>query len=93
MKRVNFLRIYNRPPTKQMIEKLKHCLEKEAQGTDPCLAEEMKSSLAGLYKRGFVETKMEVVNNKKLLCIYVTNSGKEFLNSQEDSNFPKTEKN
>lgn len=93
MKKVNFLRIYNRPPTKQMIEKLRHCLEKQEQGAIPCLAEEMKSSLAGLYKRGFVETKMEVVNNKKLLCIYVTNMGKEFLNLLDDTNFPKTENN
>ncbi len=93
MKKVNFLRIYNRPPTKQMIEKLKLCLEKEAQGHNPCLAEEMKSSLAGLYKRGFVETRMEVVNNKKLLCIYITSMGKDFLQSLEDSDFPGIEEN
>ena len=45
----------------------------------PFLAEEMKSSLPGLYKRGLIETKMEVINNKKLLCIYVTEMGKKFL--------------
>ncbi len=71
----------NRPPTKRMIAKLKECLEKESKSTDkiPCMPEEMKSSLAGLYKRGLVETRMEHVNNKKLLCIYVTESGKKFL--------------
>lgn len=57
----------------------------------PCFAEEMKSSLAGLYKRGFVETKMEVINDKKILCIYITQSGKEFLESLERSQFPKIE--
>ena len=65
---------FHRPPTERMIEKLKQCFKKEK-----CFAEEMKSSLPGLYKRGFVETKMEIINDKKLLCIYVTESGKRFL--------------
>lgn len=64
----------HRPPTERMVNKLRQCLEKEK-----CFAEEMKSSLPGLYKRGFVETKMEIVNDKKLLCIYVTDSGRKFL--------------
>ena len=70
-----------RPPTKRMIEKLRECLEKESLngGNIPCLPEEMKSSLAGLYKRGFIGTRMEVINNKKILCIYVTDTGKNFL--------------
>lgn len=70
-----------RPPTKRMIEKLQDCLDKEslADGRIPCLPEEMKSSLAGLYKRGFIGTRMETVHNKKILCIYVTESGKLFL--------------
>lgn len=75
------MKISSRPPTKRMIAKLKECLEKELKnnGKVPCLPEEMKSSLAGLYKRGLVETRMEYVNNKKLLCIYVTDSGKKFM--------------
>ncbi|MEO5650354.1 MAG: hypothetical protein ABIR03_10595 [Ginsengibacter sp.] len=69
-----------RPPTIRMIKVLKECLEKEeANKGKPCLAEEMKSSLSGLYKRGFIETKMEIVDNKKLLCIYVTDKGKKLL--------------
>ena len=70
-----------RQPTKRMIEKLKECLEKENNnnGAVPCLPEEMKSSLSGLYKRGFVQTRMDLVDNKKLLCIYVTETGKKFL--------------
>ncbi|HSV09190.1 MAG TPA: hypothetical protein VLI68_00380 [Hanamia sp.] len=71
-----------RPPTKRMIEKLKECLEKETSNIQiPCLPEDMKSSLAGLYKRGFINTKMEKVNNKRVLCIYVTDEGKNFLSS------------
>lgn len=70
-----------RPPTKRMIEKLRECMEKESinGGNMPCLPEEMKSSLAGLYKRGLIGTRMEAINNKKILCIYVTDSGKNFL--------------
>lgn len=75
------MKISTRPPTKRMIAKLRECLEKELKNNSqvPCLPEEMKSSLAGLYKRGLVETRMEYVNNKKLLCIYVTDSGKKIL--------------
>ena len=75
------MKISTRPPTKRMIVKLKECLEKElkSNGKIPCLPEEMKSSLAGLYKRGLIETRMEYLDNKKLLCIYVTESGKKFL--------------
>lgn len=75
------MKISKRPPTKRMIAKLKECLDKEKEnnGQVPCLPEEMKSSLAGLYKRGFVDTRMEIINNKKLLCIFVTDSGKKFL--------------
>ncbi|MEO8569469.1 MAG: hypothetical protein ABI419_10040 [Ginsengibacter sp.] len=75
------MKFSSRPPTKRMIAKLKECLEKEKQnkGLVPCLPEEMKSSLAGLYKRGLVDTRMEFINNKKLLCIYITESGKKLL--------------
>ena len=75
-----------RPPTKRMIEKLQDCLEKEtsANGKIPCLPEDMKSSLAGLYKRGFIGTKMEIINDKKILCIYVTEAGKKFLVNYEE---------
>lgn len=75
-----------RPPTKRMIEKLRECLEKESlnNGKLPCLPEEMKSSLAGLYKRGFIGTKMERLNNKNVLCIYVTDMGKTFLSSYDE---------
>jgi hypothetical protein len=70
-----------RPPTKRMIEKLRECHEKELKSgmKIPCLPEEMKSSLAGLYKRGLINTKMEIIDHKKQLCIYVTDEGKNFL--------------
>ena len=73
-----------RPPTKRMIEKLRECFEKESvNGVKiPCLPEDMKSSLAGLYKRGFIGTKME--HNKNILCIYVTDLGKTFLSAYDE---------
>ena len=75
----------SRPPTQRMIDKLRECFEKQEvnEGKIPCLPEEMKSSLSGLYKRGFIGTRMEIVNNKKLLCIYVTEAGKNFLSKIE----------
>lgn len=74
------MKVSTRPPTERMIKILKDCLEKEEKNNgQPCLAEEMKSSLPGLYKRGLIETRMEIVNEKKLLCIYVTDRGKKFL--------------
>jgi hypothetical protein len=75
-----------RPPTKRMIEKLKECFEKESSdsGKIPCLPKDMKSSLAGLYKRGFIGTKMEKIHDKKVLCIYVTDAGKKFLSAYNE---------
>ena len=70
----------SRPPTARMIEKLKECLQKQSTNNKiPCLPDEMKSSLAGLYKRGLIGTRMEIINEKKQLCIYVTDAGKSFL--------------
>ena len=83
------MKISLRPPTKRMIEKLKECNEKELSSYEkiPCFPEEMKSSLAGLYKRGLIDTRMEIVNNKKQLCIYVTESGKRLLKELEKPTF------
>ena len=72
-----------RHPTEEMIRKLKNCLEREEENQRPFLAEEMKSSMPGLYKRGLIVTKMEMVGTKRLLCIYVSDAGKEFLEKLE----------
>lgn len=74
------MKTFIRPPSKRMIKKLRECNEKSNNSQMPYLAEEMKSSLPGLYKRGLIEAKMEIINNKKLLCIYVSDVGKKFLN-------------
>ncbi len=72
-----------RPPTEDMIRKLKNCLERELEGNGLFLAEEMKSSMPGLYKRGLIKTKMEMVGTKRLLCIYVSEEGKLYLENLE----------
>ncbi|MEO8823699.1 MAG: hypothetical protein ABI366_08990 [Ginsengibacter sp.] len=75
-----------RPPTKRMIEKLKDCLEKTlvTGGNIPCLPEDMKSSLSGLYKRGFIGTRIEKVKGKNIMCVYVTDSGKKFITAHDE---------
>ena len=74
-----------RPPTKRMLEKLRDCHNKvtKSGGLHPCLQEDLKGSLAGLYRRGLVETKIQDVDGKKLLCLFVTNSGVEILKKIE----------
>lgn len=74
-----------RAPTKRMLEKLRDCHDKvmKSSGKHPCLQEDVKGSLAGLYRRGLVDTKIEDINGKKLLCLVVTDAGIEMLNKLE----------
>jgi hypothetical protein len=76
-----------RPTINRIILKPKGCYEKESNSglKIPCLPDEMKSSLAGLYKRGLIETSMEIVDNKKQLCLYVSEAGKKFLQQLKSS--------
>ena len=71
-----------RPPTKRMLEKLRDCHDKvtKSGGLHPCLQEDLKGSLAGLYRRGLVDTQVQEVKGKKLLCLVVTKAGTELLN-------------
>lgn len=67
-----------------MIQKLRDCHEKQSNGNnEPCLQEDLKGSLAALYKRGLVDTKMQDVKGKKLLCIIVTEAGVTYLKNLE----------
>ena len=83
------MKVSTRPPTARMIEKLKECLDKQSKnnGRIPCLPEEMKSSLAGLYKRGLIGTGMHMINGKKQLCIYVTKTGEALLSGLKSHNY------
>lgn len=74
-----------RAPTKRMIQKLRDCHDKitKSGGTHPCLQEDLKGSLAGLYRRGLVDTRLEDVKGKKILCLVVTEAGISFLNDNK----------
>ena len=67
-----------------MIKKLHDCYEKQSGiNGNPCLQEDLKGSLAALYKRGMIDTKMQDINGKSLLCIVVTESGEKYIKSLE----------
>jgi len=72
----------NRPLSEIMIKKLRDCYEKQSKnGSLPCMEEDLKGSLAALYKRGLVDTRLQNVNGKQLLSVVVTDAGIKFLES------------
>ena len=76
-----------RAPTDKMLEKLRKCRELNLNNDpmQPCTEKDLSGSLAGLYKRGFVNTKMVNFGGKQLLSVYVTEKGISFLNNKENS--------
>jgi hypothetical protein len=50
----------------------------EANGK-PYMMEDMRYAVAPLFKRGLIEVKKEVVDNKILHCIHLTREGIEYL--------------
>ena len=75
-----------RPLTKIMIQKLKDCHKKQLkEGGNPCVQEDVKGSLAALYKRGLVDTKMMDVNGKKILSIVLTEAGENYLKNLDNN--------
>jgi hypothetical protein len=72
---------YFRPLSESMIEKLKQCRQTELQGISekPCTMEDMSYAVAPLFKRGLIEIKKQVVENKLLHCVHVTKDGVEYL--------------
>ena len=50
-----------------------------------CVADDFKGSLAELCRRGFVNTKMVMLDGKEILSVYITQAGKFCLDEyQED---------
>ena len=72
---------YFRPLSESMIQKLKQCHEAELDETNekPYMMEDMRYAVATLFKRGLIEVKKEIVDNKLLHCIHLTNDGIEYL--------------
>lgn len=76
----------HRAPTKRMLLLLRDCHEKvtTSGGAHPCLQEDVKGSLAALYKRGLVDTVPQQVNGKTILCLVVTDKGKKIIEELKD---------
>ena len=49
-----------------------------------CFADDFKGSLSGLYRRGFVNTKMVMLDGKEILSVYITRAGIGFLERYEE---------
>ena len=47
-----------------------------------CVEDDFKGSLAGLYKHGFVNTKMVMLDGKEILSVFITQAGKYFLDKE-----------
>ena len=66
--------------TKQMITKLSECRQMEEKN-QPCLPKHFSASLSGLYKRKFVDVRSRVIDGRDVMCVYITHSGIEYLNT------------
>ena len=64
-----------------MIQKLKDCHQSEQDGENKkhCTMEDMSYAVAPLFKRGLIEIKKELVENKMLHCIHLTQDGIDYL--------------
>ncbi len=70
-----------RPLTKRMIEQLISVRQMELSESpgEIALSHHFKNSLGGLFRRGFIDTKMVKHGDKQLMRIYLTESGIIFL--------------
>lgn len=71
-----------RPLTKQMITKLRECMQMEEKNI-PCLPKHFSASLSGLYKRKFVDVRPHTIDGRQVMCGYITLSGREHLHYLE----------
>lgn len=72
---------YFRPLSDSMLQKLKQCRQSELDTIHekPFTMEDMSYAVAPLFKRGLIELKKEIVENKLLHCVHVTKDGIEYL--------------
>lgn len=73
--------MYLRPLSKSMIQKLIQCqkIEQEGNRERQYRMEDMSYAVAPLYKRGLIEVRKNVVDNKILHCVFLTQAGKDYL--------------
>lgn len=69
---------YFRPLSESMIHMLKKCHQSELTEKHFTM-EDMSYAVAPLFKRGLIELKKEIVENKYLHCIHLTKEGVEYL--------------
>ena len=69
---------YFRPLSESMIQKLKNCHQSELKERHFTM-EDMSYAVAPLFKRGLIELKKEIVEDKYLQCIHLTKDGIEYL--------------
>ena len=69
-----------------MLAQLRIARAIELSGTERniCVPDDFKGTLAGLYRRGFVNTKMMVLHGKETLGVFITQEGINFLNKYEE---------
>ena len=73
------------PFTKTMLAQLRlgRAIELSEKERNICVADDFKGSFAGLFKRGFVNTKMVVLDGKETLGVFITRAGKMFLDKED----------
>ena len=73
------------PFTKTMLAQLRtgRAIELSKTERNICVADDFKGSLARLSRRGFVNTRMVMLDGKEILSVYITQAGKFFLDQQD----------
>jgi hypothetical protein len=74
------------PFTKTMLAQLRkgRAIELSKTERNICVADDFKGSLAVLCKRGFVNTKLVMLDGKEILSVYITEAGKFFLDRNKE---------
>jgi hypothetical protein len=77
------------PFTKTMLAQLRRGRDIELSKTERniCVTDDFKGSLEGLCKRGFVNTKMVMLDGKEILGVFITQAGKFFLDKEDAKKF------
>ena len=75
-----------KPLTKTMLAQLRigRAIELSTTERNICDADDFKGSLAGLYRRSFVNTKTVMHGGKEIFSVYITHAGIGFLDKYEE---------
>jgi hypothetical protein len=75
-----------KPFKKTMLAQLRRVRSIELSKTERniCIEDDFKESLAGLFRRGFVNTKMVMLDGKEILSVYITQAGRFFLDKYHE---------